>query len=101
MRFWTFGLKAALWVAILGGPVTPASARSAANAPPPAAVRLARQVLASADHGGLPFAVVDKKAAMLMIFHGDGQLVGTTPVLRGQTAGERAMPGVGERTQSG
>lgn len=101
MRFWTLGLKAAFLVAILGGPVAPASARFAADTPPPAAMRLARQVLASADHGGLPFAVVDKKAAMLMIFRGDGQLVGTTPVLLGQTAGDRAMPGVGARTQSG
>jgi hypothetical protein len=58
-------------------------------------------VLASADHGGLPFAVVDKKAATLTIFRGDGQLIGATPVLLGQTAGDEAQPGVGARTQSG
>jgi hypothetical protein len=101
MRFWTLGLNAALLVAILSGPVTPACATSASDPPPAAVVWLARRVLASADHGGLPFAVVDKKAAMLTVFRGNGQLVGTTPVLLGQTVGDQAMPGVGARTQSG
>lgn len=62
---------------------------------------LARQVIASADHGGLPFAVVDKKAAVLTVFLANGQLVGSTPVLLGADHGDRAVPGVGERTQSG
>jgi hypothetical protein len=101
MWFSTFGLEAALFVAILVGPVAPAFATSTSDAPPPATLQLARRVLASADHGGLPFAVVDKRAATLTIFRGDGRLVGTTPVLLGQTAGDLARPGVGARTQSG
>ena len=101
MRFSIPGLRAAFFVAILGGAVAPASATLASVTPPPAAARLAQQVLASADHGGLPFAVVDKKAATLTIFRGNGQFVGVTPVLLGQTAGDQAVPGVGARTQSG
>lgn len=101
MRFSISGLKAAYLIAILGGPVAPALATSTPETPPPAAMRLAQQVLTSADHGGLPFAVVDKKAAMLAVFRGDGQLVGSTPVLLGRTPGDRAAPGVGARTQNG
>lgn len=101
MRFWNLGLKAALFVAILAGRAAPTFATSAPQAPVPAAFRLAQEVVASADHGGLPFAVVDKKAATLTIFRGNGQLVGTTPVLLGQAAGDQAIPGVGARTQSG
>lgn len=101
MRFSIPGLKTAFLVAILGGAAAPAYATLASNTPPPAAAGLAQRVLASADHGGLPFAVVDKKAATLTIFRGDGQFVGATPVLLGQTAGDQAMPGVGARTQSG
>ena len=101
MRLSIPGLKAALFVAILGGAAAPASASLASSIQPLAAAGLAQRVLASADHGGLPFAVVDKKAATITIFRGNGQLVGATPVLLGQTAGDRAMPGVGARTQSG
>ena len=101
MRFSIPGLKLALFVSILGGIVAPVWAVPSPDAPPAAAVRLAQQVLASSDHGGQPFAVVDKKAAVLTIFLGNGKLVGSTPVLLGRTAGDRAMPGVGERAQRG
>ena len=101
MRFRIPGLVVALCVAILAGRAGLASATPEPDAPAPAAWRLARQVLASADHGGLPFAVVDKQAATLMIFRADGQLVGTTPVLLGRAAGDQSIPGVGSRTQSG
>ena len=101
MRFSIPGLKFAFFVAILGAPVAPVWAVPSPLEPTAAAVRLSQRVLASADHGGLPFAVVDKKAAVMTIFLGNGQLVGSTPVLLGRTAGDRAMPGVGARTQRG
>ena len=62
---------------------------------------LAQRILASADHRGLPFAIVDKMAATLTVYRADGRLVGTTPALLGQTPGDRSVPGVGERAQSG
>lgn len=101
MRVWILGLKAALCVALLAGRAAPTFAASAPYEPLPAAVRLAQEVLASADHGGLPFAVVDKQAATLTIYRADGQRVGATPVLLGRATGDQAVPGVGHRTQSG
>jgi hypothetical protein len=106
MRFWCPGLKAVVFIAILAGCAVPAWATPVFNAPTagtptPATMQLVQGVLALADHGGLPFAVVDKKAATLAIFRGSGQLVATTPVLLGQAVGDQAVPGVGARTQSG
>jgi hypothetical protein len=101
MRFSIPRLKAAFFVALLGVAAAPASATLASKTPPAAAAGLAQRVLASADHGGLPFAVVDKKAATLTVFRADGQFVGATAVLLGQTAGDQAVPGVGARAQSG
>ncbi|MDP2262102.1 MAG: L,D-transpeptidase [Hydrogenophaga sp.] len=101
MRFSFSWPTAALWVALLGGPALPAGAAPSPTTPAVAASALARQVMASADHAGLPFAVVDKKAAVLTVYLGNGQLVGYTPVLLGADPGDRAVPGVGDRTQSG
>lgn len=61
----------------------------------------AQQVLASGDHRGLPFAVVDKHAARIVVLHGDGTPAGTAPVLLGSQRGDAALPGVGQRTQLG
>jgi hypothetical protein len=43
------------------------------------APELARQVTRSADHGHLPFAIVDKQAAMLLAYRADGTLVRARP----------------------
>jgi hypothetical protein len=101
MRFSIPGLSAALLVAILGASAAPAWSTPSPDGPPAAALRLARRVLASADHGGLPFAVVDKKAAVLTVFRSNGQVVGSTPVLLGKTTGDHVVPGVGARAQRG
>ena len=102
MWFWTPGHKATCCAAILAA----CAAQACATPEPdqmagPAALRLARQVVASADPGGRPFAVVDKQAATLTVFNADGRLIGTTPVLLGRATGDQAMAGVGARTQSG
>ena len=73
---------------------------STAQASTPA-LDLARQVLESADHRSLPFAVIDKQAARILVFRSDGSLAGASPVLLGQTLGDQSVPGVGERTRSG
>jgi hypothetical protein len=77
------------------------SAASFASAAADGASALAQRVLVRGDAGGLPFAIVDKQAATLHVYRGDGRLVGTTPALLGQTPGDRSVPGVGERTQLG
>jgi len=69
--------------------------------PSASALLVAQRVRAAADAAGQPFAVVDKRAALLVVFHGDGRLAGTSPVLLGRDAGDGTAPGVGERTQAG
>ncbi len=70
-------------------------------APSPAAQELASRIVQLADHGQLPFVVVDKQAAMLMVYRPDGVLAGVSTVLLGLTPGDRSVEGVGERTQAG
>ncbi len=77
---------------------------SASAASPPvtaAGAALASRVLASADSAGRPFAIVDKQAATLMLFHADGSLAGSSPALLGRDVGDHSVPGVGGRTQTG
>jgi len=55
----------------------------------------------SRDNAGLPFAVVDKKAARIQVFDRKGRLAGSSPVLLGQAIGDDSAPGVGEHAQTG
>ncbi len=52
-------------------------------------------VLASRDHGGKPFMVVDKRAAQVSVFNARGQLLGAAPALLGMAAGDVDVPGNG------
>jgi hypothetical protein len=61
--------------------------------------RLARRVHDAGDHAGMAYAIVDKRAAQLVVFHADGRLAGSTSALLGSTAGDQSVPGVGERAQ--
>ena len=72
-----------------------------ATKPSADATRLVDWVLASHDAHGKPFAVVDKRAARLYVFHADGHLAGVTPAILGSTIGDQIVPGVGERAQNG
>lgn len=60
---------------------------------------LTRRVLDAADHRGRPFAIVDKRAATIVVYRGDGTLAGSSAVLLGRSLGDHSVPGVGERTQ--
>lgn len=57
-------------------------------------------VIASGDNGGLPFMVIDKVAAQVIAFDGDGQFKGATAALFGITPGDDSSPGVGDRELS-
>jgi len=84
--------------------VVPAAQRSD-TAPPNAArqmaLQVAQQVVARGDHGQRPFAVVDKQAALILVFQADGLLAGSSSVLLGRALGDQSAPGVGQRTQNG
>jgi hypothetical protein len=60
-------------------------------------VDLARWVIASGDNRELPFAIVDKEGAQIMVFAADGKLRGFAPALIGSAAGDDSAPGVGDR----
>ena len=53
---------------------------------------LARPVADDA-RDGRPFAIVDKRAATLSVYAGDGTLLGRTPALLGLTPGDAETPG--------
>lgn len=57
-------------------------------------IALAGWVVASKDSQGYPFAVLDKAAAQILIFGGDGRLRGAAPALFGSAIGDHSAPGV-------
>ena len=72
-----------------GGQFASADARYAAS-----------RVLATSDHQGLPFVIVDKKAARIFVFGPDGRLGGASAVLLGLAGGDHSVPGIGTRELS-
>ena len=60
-------------------------------------INLAAWVIAAGDNRGLPFAVVDKEAAQVLIFSANGKLRGLAPALIGSAVGDDSAPGVGDR----
>lgn len=89
------------------GPATKLQAASAAASPTSAsepvaqpsadALRVADWIAASHDNHALPYAVIDKHAASLILFDGAGKLVSQVPVLLGIASGDDATPGVGSK----
>ena len=59
--------------------------------------RVADWVVASADHGKQPFAIVDKVQAKLYVFGPAGRLIGASPVLLGLARGDKSEPGIGDK----
>jgi hypothetical protein len=63
--------------------------------------QLAQRVRETADHALRPFAIVDKRAALLAVFDANGRLAGSTSALLGSAYGDGSAPGVGDRAQRG
>lgn len=57
----------------------------------------ASQVLATTDHHGQPFAIVDKRNARIYVFDPAGRLVGASAVLLGLAAGDTAIADIAQR----
>lgn len=74
-------------------------------APPPeieilpsaASIRVADWVAQSGDNRSLPYAIIDKVNAALLMFDAKGVQIGAVPVLIGVAAGDDATPGVGSK----
>ena len=94
--------RASRALAVFGLVVSLAGAAGPARADPPAEVvtRLAGWVVVEGDNRGLPFAVIDKTAAEVFVFGGDGALLGSTPALVGSALGDDSTPGIGDRELS-
>ncbi len=58
-------------------------------------LKLAAWASASGDASGKPFVIVDKLAAQVFAFDGEGVLVGTTPALLGTASGDETPSGIG------
>lgn len=58
------------------------------------AVELAGWVVATRDSQGYPFAIIDKRAAQILVFGADGRLRGAAPGLFGSAVGDHTAPGV-------
>jgi len=57
-------------------------------------IDLAGWVVAAKDNLGYPFAVIDKAAAQILVFGGDGRLRGAAPGLFGSALGDHSAPGI-------
>ncbi len=60
-------------------------------------IDLAGWVIATQDNRGLPFAVADKAAALILVFDANGGVKGMAPILIGSAVGDDSAPGVGDR----
>jgi hypothetical protein len=87
------GLPAVAATAGQGGGVL--QSRPAADGP--ATREFIAWVRATNNHRGQPFAVIDKKAAMLHVFDASGAPRGSSPVLLGLAVGDDSAPGIGTR----
>jgi hypothetical protein len=57
-------------------------------------IELAGWVVAARDSQGYPFAIIDKDAAQILVFGGDGRLRGAAPGLFGSAVGDHSAPGI-------
>jgi len=57
-------------------------------------IALAGWVVAAKDSQGYPFAVIDKAAAQILVFGGDGRLRGAAPGLFGSAIGDHTAPSI-------
>jgi len=100
-----FGFLAALFcmpVMVVGATGAPGSSvrQSRPIAESPGTRDFIAWVRATHNHHGQPFAIIDKKAAMLHVFDAAGNPVGSSPVLLGLAVGDDSAPGIGTRKLS-
>ena len=62
--------------------------------------RLLQWISASRDNGKLPYIVIDKQAAAMLLYDSKGALIGETPVLIGVGVGDESTPGIGAKSLS-
>ncbi len=63
-------------------------------------IHLADWVVDSRDNQAMPFMIIDKVNAQVLLFDPSGRLQGATAALLGQARGDDSTPGIGERPLS-
>jgi hypothetical protein len=63
---------------------------------PQSVSQMADWVVRSWDNESMPFAVLDKNAAVIAVYDGDGKMLGAAPALLGSAPGDDSLPGVGD-----
>jgi len=66
----------------------------------PDARLVADWVVDSGDNCRMPFVIIDKTNARVFVFHPDGRLRGSAPVLLGLERGDDSVPDIGKRAMS-
>ncbi|HEV2531386.1 L,D-transpeptidase [Phenylobacterium sp.] len=94
-----------LWLGLMAGAARalPAAAAHADFQAHPASHdtrAVADWIVASGDNHGMPFVIIDKKAARVFVFRPDGRLRGESAALLGMARGDDSVPGIGERELS-
>ena len=94
-RLWALAMAAGLSCGGAWAGLTQADlGRDAASS----AVRhVANWTVNSGDHGGLPFAVIDKLEGRIFVFDAQGRLLASSAALVGAARGDHSVPGIGER----
>ncbi len=64
------------------------------------AQQVAQWIRSTRDNQGLPYLLVDKRAARLHVFDAAGTLQASSAVLLGLARGDHSVPGIGERPMS-
>jgi len=57
-------------------------------------------IAATHDNGTLPYIIIDKKAASVLVFDAKGKLQGASPALVGVAPGDDSTPGIGSKDLS-
>jgi hypothetical protein len=66
----------------------------------PQARDTANWVVDSGDNQGMPFVIIDKRQARVLVFDARGQLSGSASALLGLAIGDDSVPGIGQRKLS-
>jgi len=100
--FIAWALRLGVLLAALVAPLA-AQASDETDAAQPGSAAVAQfegWVTASGDNGGLPFMIIDKENAEVLVFSSDGELRGAAPALLGLARGDDSAPGIGDRKLS-
>jgi hypothetical protein len=62
--------------------------------------KMTEWVLRAGDNASLPFVIIDKRDAVVLVYDGTGGLLGVTPALVGLAPGDDITPGIGDKPLS-